>query len=40
MQVRKCQFPMCDGQALLEHGLQRDFDFEKRWPALLGTLQT
>ena len=27
-------------QALLEHGLQRDFDFEKRWPALLGTLQT
>ena len=25
-------------QALLERGLQRDSDFEKRWPALLGTL--
>src|SRR3989442_8905095 len=25
-------------QALLERGLQRDFDFEKRWPAVLGTL--
>jgi enoyl-CoA hydratase/carnithine racemase len=25
-------------QALLERGLQRDADFEKRWPALLGTL--
>ena len=25
-------------QALLERGLQRDGDFEKRWPALLGTL--
>lgn len=27
-------------QALLERGLQRDFDFEKRWPAMLGALQT
>src|SRR5713226_735500 len=25
-------------QALLERGLQRDANFEKRWPALLGTL--
>jgi enoyl-CoA hydratase/carnithine racemase len=25
-------------QALLERGLQREHDFEKRWPALLGTL--
>jgi enoyl-CoA hydratase/carnithine racemase len=25
-------------QALLKLGLQRDVDFEKRWPALLGTL--
>jgi len=25
-------------QALLKLGLQRDGDFEKRWPALLGTL--
>src|ERR1700752_4604888 len=25
-------------QALLERGLQRDGDFEHRWPALLGTL--
>jgi len=25
-------------QALLERGLQRDGDFEKRWPAVLGTL--
>jgi enoyl-CoA hydratase/carnithine racemase len=25
-------------QALLERGLQRDSDFEKRWPAVLGTL--
>jgi enoyl-CoA hydratase/carnithine racemase len=25
-------------QALLERGLQRDSDFEKRWPAMLGTL--
>jgi enoyl-CoA hydratase/carnithine racemase len=25
-------------QALLERGLQREGDFEKRWPALLGTL--
>jgi hypothetical protein len=25
-------------QALLKHGLQRDGDFENRWPALLGTL--
>jgi enoyl-CoA hydratase/carnithine racemase len=25
-------------QALLERGLQRDDDFEKRWPAMLGTL--
>jgi enoyl-CoA hydratase/carnithine racemase len=25
-------------QALLERGLQRDVDFEKRWPELLGTL--
>jgi enoyl-CoA hydratase/carnithine racemase len=25
-------------QALLERGLQRDVDFENRWPALLGTL--
>src|SRR6201997_5653883 len=25
-------------QALLERGLQRDADFEKRWPAQLGTL--
>src|SRR3977135_3318582 len=25
-------------QALLERGLQRDGDFEKRWPALVGTL--
>jgi enoyl-CoA hydratase/carnithine racemase len=25
-------------QALLERGLQRDDDFEKQWPALLGTL--
>src|SRR4030081_697302 len=25
-------------QALLERGLQRDGDFERRWPALLGTL--
>ncbi len=25
-------------QALLNRGLQRDGDFEKRWPALLGTL--
>jgi enoyl-CoA hydratase/carnithine racemase len=25
-------------QALLERGLQRDFDFEKRWPEVLGTL--
>ena len=25
-------------QALLERGLQRDRDFENRWPALLGTL--
>src|SRR6266481_2620660 len=25
-------------QALLERGLQRDGDFENRWPALLGTL--
>src|SRR5690349_22040934 len=25
-------------QALLKRGLQRDGDFEKRWPALLGTL--
>jgi len=22
----------------LERGLQRDFDFEKRWPEVLGTL--
>ena len=25
-------------QVLLERGLQRDGDFEKRWPATLGTL--
>jgi len=25
-------------QALLDRGLQRDNDFEKRWPAMLGTL--
>src|ERR1700674_1730289 len=25
-------------RALLERGLQRDVDFEKRWPAVLGTL--
>jgi len=25
-------------QALLERGLQRDGDFERRWPAMLGTL--
>jgi hypothetical protein len=25
-------------KALLNRGLQRDDDFEKRWPALLGTL--
>src|SRR5438477_12932624 len=25
-------------QALLKHGLQQDADFEKRWPARLGTL--
>ena len=25
-------------QALLERGLQREGDFENRWPALLGTL--
>jgi hypothetical protein len=25
-------------QALLERGLQRDGEFEKRWPAVLGTL--
>jgi enoyl-CoA hydratase/carnithine racemase len=25
-------------QAALERGLQRDFDFEKRWPDVLGTL--
>jgi enoyl-CoA hydratase/carnithine racemase len=25
-------------EALLERGLQRDIDFEKRWPAMLGTL--
>jgi enoyl-CoA hydratase/carnithine racemase len=25
-------------QALLARGLQRDFDFEKRWPEVLGTL--
>jgi len=25
-------------QALLERGLQRDIDFEKRWPEVLGTL--
>ena len=25
-------------QALLERGLQRDADFEKRWPEVLGTL--
>src|SRR5205814_7333481 len=25
-------------QALLERGLQRESDFENRWPALLGTL--
>ena len=25
-------------QALLERGLQREIDFEKRWPAVLGTL--
>jgi hypothetical protein len=25
-------------QALLERGLQRERDFENRWPALLGTL--
>src|ERR1700692_2676862 len=25
-------------QALLKHGLQRESDFENRWPALLGTL--
>ncbi len=25
-------------QALLERGLQRDVDFEKRWPEVLGTL--
>jgi enoyl-CoA hydratase/carnithine racemase len=25
-------------QALLERGLQRDADFEKQWPAMLGTL--
>jgi enoyl-CoA hydratase/carnithine racemase len=25
-------------QALLERGLQREVDFEKSWPALLGTL--
>ncbi len=25
-------------QALLERGLQRDADFERRWPAMLGTL--
>ena len=25
-------------EALLERGLQRDSDFENRWPALLGTL--
>jgi enoyl-CoA hydratase/carnithine racemase len=25
-------------QALLERGLQRDGDFEKQWPAMLGTL--
>ncbi len=27
-------------QALLKHGFQRDIDFEKRWPTLLGKLQT
>ena len=25
-------------RALLERGLQQDRDFEKRWPAVLGTL--
>ena len=25
-------------RALLERGLQRDVDFEKRWPEVLGTL--
>jgi hypothetical protein len=25
-------------QALLARGLQRDVDFEKRWPEVLGTL--
>jgi len=25
-------------QALLERGLQRDTDFEKNWPEVLGTL--
>jgi hypothetical protein len=25
-------------QALLERGLQRDVDFEKGWPEVLGTL--
>jgi hypothetical protein len=25
-------------QALLERGLQRDSDFEKRWPEVLGAL--
>jgi len=25
-------------QALLQRGLQREGDFEKRWPAVLGTL--
>ena len=25
-------------QALLERGLQREVDFEKRWPEVLGTL--
>jgi hypothetical protein len=25
-------------QVLLKRGLQREADFEKRWPALLGTL--
>jgi enoyl-CoA hydratase/carnithine racemase len=25
-------------QALLERGLQRDSDFERQWPAMLGTL--
>ena len=25
-------------QAVLEHGLQRDTDFEKSWPAVLGSL--